>query len=99
VGRTYPVKFRLTDMSGQPVIDVSAISSLALRSTSCSEFSGDPTDALEATSTTSTRGLRYDSTSQQFIYDWLTPSTKGCYTFFVGFDSGQARQTAFFQLR
>lgn len=97
-GRTYPVKFRLFDMSGDPVTSVSAISSITYKSTSCTAFTDDPTDALEATSS-GNLGLRYDATTGQFMYDWKTPSGTGCYTLFLQFDNGQARQKAFFNLR
>jgi hypothetical protein len=97
-GRTYSAKFRLTDMDGDSVTSVSAIAAITAKSTSCSVFTGDPTDSLEATSA-GNGGLRYDSASQQFIYDWKTPAARGCYTLFVGFDSGQAREKAFFNLR
>ena len=72
-GRTYPVKFKLTDALGNPVTTISAITAVDYKATSCSAFTSDPTDALEA-NTTASSGLRYDGASGSFIYNWASPS-------------------------
>lgn len=95
-GRTYPIKWRLTDASGQIVSSPSAVAGLAVKATDCDAFTNNPIDAL-GTTTTGATGLRYDSVANQYVYNWETP-TAGCYTLFLRLDSGQAF-SAFFAFK
>jgi len=62
------------------------------RSVPCGAFSTDPTDALETTATGGST-LRFDGS--QFIYNWQTPSAKGCYALYVLLADGSVRQANF----
>jgi len=91
-GKTYPVKWQLTSPTGTSLGDPSLIKDTKFKSTACGTLSSDPTDALETT-TTASAGLRFDGS--QWIYNWKTPSTKGCYTFFLLLSDGTTRQALF----
>jgi hypothetical protein len=53
-------------------------------------FAINPIDAIKTTATGST-SLRYDATTSSFVYNWKTPSTRGCYTLWVNLSTGHQR--------
>jgi alpha-tubulin suppressor-like RCC1 family protein len=95
-GKTYPVKWQLTDSDGAFISDLSLVT-ITYNNPSCGAFTGDPVDVLE-TSTTGGTSLSYHSGANQFIYNWATPSAAGCYTLFLNLDNGDVYY-AFFDLK
>lgn len=95
-GRTYAIKWQLQDANGAFVSALSAVTQIAVQMASCSTFATDPSSSMVATATGGT-SLRYDSTANQYVYNWATPATPGCYTLSVEFAGGQMLN-AFFQL-
>lgn len=96
-GRTYPVKWQLTDAAGRYVGDLRAVQRITLRSVQCGTLGPNPTSSLEIMTSGST-SLRYDSGANQYIYNWASPSSAGCYSLQVTLKSGQSFQ-AYFSLR
>lgn len=86
-GRTYPIKWQLKDANGSLISDSAAqalVGSMTggQKAVSGSEFNLLDTDVLE-TATTGETSLRYDATSDQFIYNYKAPATQGNYIFAI----------------
>lgn len=94
-GRTFPLKWQLQQSDGQYVSSLSAIQSVTVSATSCTAFGTDQPSAGTATATGGT-SLRYDTTNNQYIYNWQTGSP-GCYAVVVTLNSGQ-HLNAYFKL-
>lgn len=95
-GRTYPLKWQLKDVvSGNFFSSLAIVLAVQQRVVSCANLSPQ-TDPLEATATGGTV-LRYDTSANQYIYNWQSPSSAGCYEIDVSTDDG-VMHTAFFKL-
>jgi hypothetical protein len=87
-GRTYPIKWQLRDSSGALLSDTTAQLLVATMTggqklVTCNNFTLEPEDALEE-ATTGNTSLRYDATSDQFIYNYKAPSSGGpCFVFAI----------------
>ena len=86
-GKTVPVKWQLRDASGAYVSRLSAVRSVTYQPVSCSTWAGNPTDGIETYASGGTQ-LRYDAAANQYVYNWKTPSSAGCYLLQVALDDG-----------
>jgi hypothetical protein len=91
-GNTYPLKFSLSQ-NGSVVSDLSAVVALRFAATGCG---AQPADALETT-TSGSSVLRFDTATQQYVYNWQTPRQAGCYVVTITLADGST-WPAFFQL-
>jgi uncharacterized protein YjbI with pentapeptide repeats len=93
-GRTYPIKFKLTGIDGQPLTVLPAVASTTYKvGQTCAGVS----DALE-TESSGTSQLTFDPVTNTFQYNWKTPKDKGCYVFQLGLADGTIK-TATFNLK
>jgi hypothetical protein len=95
-GRTYPIKWQLRDSSGALISDSAAqllvgMMSGGQKAVSCTSFDLSDSDALEE-STTGNTALRYDATSDQFIYNYKAPTSGTCYVFAIRYADGVTTQ-------
>ena len=97
-GKTYPVKWSMKNQAGETVSALTAVKSIAYKAVGCDAFAGGATDDLVEAAATGGSGLRYDSTANQYLYNWASPPQAGCYTLTLTFDTNQAIQ-AYFKLK
>jgi uncharacterized protein YjbI with pentapeptide repeats len=110
LGRGVPIKWRLTDASGQLVQRLSSTTLLRAvfngSSKTCKgSASGSATVPLFSPTSGATGGstFRYDATGSQFIFNWDTstgvPTGPGCYTILLGLDDGSPERATWITLR
>jgi len=80
-GRTFPLKWQLTDANGAFVSALSAVASVEYRSAS-----SGPTELS---------GLRYDPQANQYVLTWKSPRAAGDYVVTLVLDSGQRFDASF----
>ena len=94
-GRTVPVKWQLVDGNGAYLSSLSTFRSIGSYVASCD--AGAALDEIEELAATGGTALRYDSTANQFIYNWATASSwKGkCRRLVLELADGQKKEAMF----
>ena len=92
-GRTFPVKFRLTNAAGVLIGDAAAIVAITVTPSACgaasAEVMGDET-------TMDTGGLKYDATTGVWQFNWKTMKAQaGCWALEVRLADGTAHRLGF----
>ncbi|MFL6438674.1 MAG: PxKF domain-containing protein [Terriglobales bacterium] len=92
LGRTIPVKWQLSDSSGNFIGALSAVSSLQIALNGDCQGSADGVPFDPGTSGSS--GLRYDGSANQYIFNWQTAGSSGlCYSILLTLDDGTTKMT------
>jgi len=97
-GSTVPLKFELFGgASNTEQKLLSAVSSVSAKVITCGTTPAS-SDAIEEIVSTNATGLRFDTTGDQFIYNWKTPKSPNCYIVTMTAADGQTKLTAYFKL-
>lgn len=96
-GQAFPLKWRLTDQAGEVVSSLDAISSITYQTADCDHPDVATSLSIQATAK-GPAGLKYDSTKDEFKFNWESPKAPGCYKLSLALDSGQVF-TAQFKLK
>jgi hypothetical protein len=95
--QTIPIKFEVFRESEIITATLVIVQPLTYKKINCDGSA--PSYAIETLATGGTV-LRYDSTASQFIYNWKTPSTKGCcYEVSISLIGDMGTKTARFDVR
>ena len=94
-GSTVPLKFNVFGESGE-ITNPAALENLVFESSPVACEGGAPGNWTTAAGPGGT-GLRYDSTAHQFVQNWKTPKTPGCY--FVRIKADGVLLSALFKLK
>jgi hypothetical protein len=95
-GRTIPVKWQLPDGNGGFISSLSVVVNNPLRYRQINCDATSPSDPLPA-DTSGSSGLRYDSTTNQYIFTWQTSSTFAgkCYELLLDLNDGTQKIARF----
>lgn len=93
VGSTIPIKWQLKDAIGNYITDLGTVQSLTYQTADCA-FT-QPFGSTPVALPTGGTFLRYDTATNQFVYNWSTPMTSGCYVFTLTLTDGTQHQAYF----
>jgi hypothetical protein len=94
-GRTYPIKWQLNDANGAYITTAVPGTIISVSHVMCPNGSA-VTDLIDYAADTGGTTLRYDSTANQYVYNWASPSAKNsCYQMTVTTPDGQAHIALF----
>src|SRR5829696_704234 len=98
-GSTVPAKFELFGgATNTEQKNLSDVSSMSAKQVACGTLTGQ-TDAIEEIVSTNATGLRFDTTGDQFIYNWKTPKSPGtCYSLTMTAADNTTKLVAYFKL-
>jgi hypothetical protein len=98
-GSTVPLKFELFGgSSGAEQKALTDVTSVSAKQIACGTTPGS-SDAIEEIISTNATGLRFDTTGDQFIYNWKTPKAAGsCYLVTMTAKDQQTKLLAYFKL-
>jgi hypothetical protein len=91
-GNNIPIKWQLKDPFGNFITDTKTVQSVSYQSANC-DFT-EPFGTMIALPRGGTF-LRYDTNNNQFVYNWSTPTTSGCYVFTLTLTDGTQHQAYF----
>jgi hypothetical protein len=77
---TFPIKWQLKDADGGYIRSLSTVKKIEYQSAGASCDFTSPSGTRIALPTGGTM-LRYNTSNEQFVYNWLLPETPGCYVF------------------
>jgi hypothetical protein len=98
-GQAIPIKWRLTDANDVPIADPSSFAGLQAYAVSCTDFLGDPLEAVDEAAAGSS-GLQYMGDGY-WQFNWKTPTDYAdtCRAMMVKFDSGAMSPAGKFEFR
>jgi hypothetical protein len=92
-GSTIPIKWQLRDVNGNFISDLGTVNSVTYQTADCA-FT-QPFGSMPVALPTGGTFLRYDTSTNQFVYNWNTPTTPGCYVFTLTLTDGTQHQAYF----